>query len=156
MKLHEVKKRTAEPGKREPKNRRMSNIECRRVESLRSIYFIKSIEFLPSTFIIRHFFSHLLNLSPSVLCLLSSVFRLPKLRIPHSAFRIPMPPPSKIPHSKFPIPMPLPSKIPHSAFRIPHSNAPQNAPTGISITSRPSLNALSIVARVCGRVTSAK
>ena len=30
-------KRTAEPDKSEPKNRRMSNNECRRVESLRSI-----------------------------------------------------------------------------------------------------------------------
>jgi hypothetical protein len=27
VKLHEAKKRTAEPGKREPQNRRMSNVE---------------------------------------------------------------------------------------------------------------------------------
>jgi hypothetical protein len=41
------------------------------------------------------------------------------------------------------------------SFQLPHSSF-QNAPFGISMTSRPSRSALSMVARECGRVTSVK
>jgi hypothetical protein len=39
----------------EPQNRGMSNVEGRRMESLRSVFYdLKSIEYLTSTFDIRH------------------------------------------------------------------------------------------------------
>jgi hypothetical protein len=37
----ELGMRNAEVGKSEPQNRRISNVECRRMVSLRSVYYIK-------------------------------------------------------------------------------------------------------------------
>ncbi len=38
----ELGMRNAEVGKSEPQNRRISNVECRRMVSLRSVYYIKA------------------------------------------------------------------------------------------------------------------